>query len=122
MGLASEVDGRSEMILSCGYLGNSLVKVGGEVGKNAERDSVGEGKRFVGQVMYLARARKRRIGQREGRRQKGKVCNSHGGNHKYAGQQYRNVQKALWQHLMSDKAPILEKRHVSNIADEIFRG
>ena len=92
------------------------------MGKNAERGSVGEAKRFLEQVMYLARARKRRIGQREGRRQKGIVCSSHGGNHKYVGQQYRNVQKALWQHLMFDKAPILEKRHVGNIVDEIFPG
>ena len=90
------------------------------MGKNAERGSEGEAKRFLGQVMYLGGARRRKIGQREGRRQKGKVCNSHGGNHRYVGQQYRNVQKALWQHLMFDKAPILEKRHVGNIVGEIF--
>ena len=90
------------------------------MGKNAERGSEGEAKRFLGQVMYLAGARRRKIGHREGRRQKGKVCNSHGGNHRYVGQQYRNVQKALWQQLMFDKAPILEKRHVGNIVGEIF--
>ena len=37
------------------------------MGKNAERGSEGEAKRFLGQVMYLAGARRRKIGQREGR-------------------------------------------------------